>query len=86
MERQTEGGKYHLIISANGAITYQKLILDKSSVDGASLDIKTGTFYAGQAGSYRVMLSAEVITNGGDSHDININHNGEQVGEAKYVI
>ena len=86
MERQTKGGKHHFIIRANGAITYQSLILDKSSVDGASLDINTGTFYAGQAGSYRVMLSAEVITNGGDNHNININHNGEQVGEAKYVI
>ena len=70
----------------NGVITYETLILDESSVDGASLDINTGIFHAGQAGSYRVMVSAEVITNGGDNHNININHNGEQVEEARYAI
>jgi len=53
-----------------GVLSYDKLFLDQNNIPGAALDHTTGKFTAGSAGSYQVMVSAEVITAAGQTHDI----------------
>jgi len=67
----------------NGVLVYNKLFLDQSNVPGALLDPSTGKFTAGAAGSYQVLVSAEVITAPDQTHDIWVAVNDVKIEESK---
>jgi len=56
--------------NVNGVLTYDKLFLEQNNIPGAALDTATGKFTAGSAGSYQVLVSAELVTGPGKTHSI----------------
>ena len=65
-----------------GVLSYDKLFLDQNNIPGAALDHTTGKFTAGSAGSYQVMVSAEVITAAGQTHNIWVQVNDVKMEES----
>ena len=64
-------------------INYDTVFLDSSSIVGASMDAGSGRFVAGAAGSYLVSASMEMMMDAGQTHNIWVQRNGENIQDSR---
>jgi len=65
--------------NVQGVLKYDSVNVNTNNVEGATLDANSGLFTAGWAGSYQVVASMEMISNGLQEHTIWVVVNGAKV-------
>ena len=76
-------GHYSVLSTTLQAISYSNLLYSSSNVAGAGLNITSGQFISGVAGSYTVTWSLRAINDAGDhSVHINLRKNGQNIDES----
>ena len=76
-------GHYSVLSTTRQAISYSNLLYFSSNVAGAGLNITSGQFISGVAGSYTVTWSLRAINDAGDhSVHINLRKNGQNIDES----
>ena len=76
-------GHYSVLSTTRQVIPYSNLLYASSNVAGAGLNITSGQFISGLAGSYTVTWSLRAINDAGDhSVHINLRKNGQNIDES----
>ena len=76
-------GHYSVLSTSRQAISYSNLLYSSSNVAGASMNITSGQFVSGVAGTYTVTWSLRAINDAGDhSVHINLRKNEQNIDES----
>ena len=59
------------------------LFLSNNNVNGAELNVGTGTFTAGAAGTYKVVVGLEMLSNSDQEHNVWVVKDGVKMEETK---
>jgi len=70
-------------VTNSQTISFDKFLLNKNNIEGATFDTSSGTFVAGKSGSYQVMFSLEMVTDPSTNHDVWVVVNDVKVQESR---
>ena len=79
------GSQPNGIIGSSQVLSYETLLYSSSNVDGAGLDLSSGIFTSGYAGTYTITWSLWAADKDGGNINIFLRKNREEISESRHV-